>query len=125
MMPIQLELGNYLYERLRSVPNIRIYGPAPSETVQRAALCSFNVEDIHPTDIATFLDQQVRYYIKTTNVSFFQSVFCLFFSSMFKEMCEIFCEKFNLRSNTFTVSAWSSHQIRSPLCTATPSLFRY
>ncbi|KAG5525359.1 hypothetical protein RHGRI_031886 [Rhododendron griersonianum] len=55
---IQVELSNYLYESLRSVPNIRIYGPVPSQTVRRAALCSFNVKDIHPTDIATFLDQQ-------------------------------------------------------------------
>lgn len=56
----QMELANYLYENLCSVPNIRIYGPKPSENVVRAALCSFNVENIHPTDIATFLDQQVR-----------------------------------------------------------------
>ncbi|XP_057505303.1 cysteine desulfurase 1, chloroplastic-like isoform X2 [Actinidia eriantha] len=54
----EVELSNYLYESLLSVPNIRIYGPKPSQTVGRAALCSFNVEDIHPTDIATFLDQQ-------------------------------------------------------------------
>ncbi|XP_052735004.1 cysteine desulfurase 1, chloroplastic isoform X1 [Vigna angularis] len=54
----EVELGRYLYERLLSVPNIRIYGPAPSENVQRAALCSFNVENLHPTDLATFLDQQ-------------------------------------------------------------------
>lgn len=54
-----MELAKYLYENLLSVPNIRIYGPKPSEHVQRAALCSFNVENIHPTDIATILDQQV------------------------------------------------------------------
>lgn len=54
-----MELAKYLYENLIAVPNIRIYGPKPSERVQRAALCSFNVENIHPTDIATILDQQV------------------------------------------------------------------
>ncbi|XP_004502227.1 cysteine desulfurase 1, chloroplastic [Cicer arietinum] len=54
----EVELGTYLYERLLSVPNIRIYGPAPSKEVKRAALCSFNVENLHPTDLATFLDQQ-------------------------------------------------------------------
>ncbi|KAF7803962.1 cysteine desulfurase 1, chloroplastic-like [Senna tora] len=54
----QMELGRYLYESLLSVPNIRIYGPAPSGKNQRAALCSFNVENMHPTDLATFLDQQ-------------------------------------------------------------------
>ncbi|KAM1316668.1 hypothetical protein ACFX13_020418 [Malus domestica] len=54
----EMFLGKYLYESLQSVPNIRIYGPAPSEHIFRAALCSFNVENIHPTDLATFLDQQ-------------------------------------------------------------------
>lgn len=54
----EVELGNYLYEKLGAVAGVRIYGPAPSETVDRAALCSFNVEGLHPTDIATFLDQQ-------------------------------------------------------------------
>ncbi|KAL6548361.1 Cysteine desulfurase 1, chloroplastic [Orobanche gracilis] len=53
-----VELANYLYDRLCSIPAVRVYGPAPSRTVNRAALCSFNVEDVHPTDIATFLDQQ-------------------------------------------------------------------
>ncbi|WOK99847.1 hypothetical protein Cni_G08559 [Canna indica] len=52
------DLAKYLYYQLSSVPNLHIYGPAPSETVDRAALCSFNVENIHPTDIATFLDEQ-------------------------------------------------------------------
>lgn len=54
----EMELGNYLYDRLSSISDVRIYGPAPSRTVKRAALCSFNVKDVHPTDIATFLDQQ-------------------------------------------------------------------
>ncbi|KAJ7961868.1 Cysteine desulfurase [Quillaja saponaria] len=54
----ETELAKYLYGSLLSVPNIHIYGPAPSENVQRAALCSFNVENVHPTDLATFLDQQ-------------------------------------------------------------------
>ncbi|KAB2050357.1 hypothetical protein ES319_A13G240200v1 [Gossypium barbadense] len=54
----EMELANYLYEKLCSVANIRIYGPKPSDDVHRAALCSFNIENIHPTDIATFLDQQ-------------------------------------------------------------------
>lgn len=59
-----MELSNYLYHSLCSVPNLHIYGPAPSETVHRAALCSFNVEKIHPTDIATFLDEQVSKFCK-------------------------------------------------------------
>jgi len=52
------ELGSYLYESLISVPNVWIYGPAPSQTDHRAPLCSFNVENIHPTDIAQILDLQ-------------------------------------------------------------------
>lgn len=54
----EMELGSYLYDRLSTVSDVRIYGPAPSRTVKRASLCSFNVKDVHPTDIATFLDQQ-------------------------------------------------------------------
>lgn len=54
----EVELADYLYESLQSVPNVRIYGPVPSANVRRAALCSFNIDNIHPTDIATFLDQQ-------------------------------------------------------------------
>ncbi|PUZ75235.1 hypothetical protein GQ55_1G138300 [Panicum hallii var. hallii] len=52
------ELATYLYESLISVPNVRIYGPAPSQTDHRAPLCSFNVENVHPTDIAEILDLQ-------------------------------------------------------------------
>lgn len=56
---VQKELATYLYESLLSVPNVQIYGPAPSQTVHRAPLCSFNVENVHPTDIAEILDLQV------------------------------------------------------------------
>lgn len=58
---IQMDLASYLYDRLRAVPKVRIYGPAPKSTVHRAPLCSFNVENIHPTDIATLLDEQVLF----------------------------------------------------------------
>jgi cysteine desulfurase/selenocysteine lyase len=51
------ELGDYLYSSLSSIPRVKIYGPAPSETVRRAALCSFNVKDIQATDLAYFLDK--------------------------------------------------------------------
>nr|CAB3449666.1 unnamed protein product [Digitaria exilis] len=44
--------------RLLSVPNVRIYGPAPSQTDHRAPLCSFNVDNVHATDIAEILDLQ-------------------------------------------------------------------
>ncbi|KAE8037590.1 hypothetical protein FH972_010168 [Carpinus fangiana] len=61
----ELELANYLHESLRAVPNIHIYGPVPSGNINRAALCSFNVDNIHPTDIATFLDQQYGVAIRS------------------------------------------------------------
>ena len=44
-------------KQLRSVDRVRIYGPAPEATPQgRAALATFNVEGIHPTDLSTILD---------------------------------------------------------------------
>jgi cysteine desulfurase/selenocysteine lyase len=61
------ELATYLYESLIAVPNVRIYGPAPCQTVHRAPLCSFNVENVHPTDIAEILDLQVC-ILSTTNL---------------------------------------------------------
>jgi hypothetical protein len=64
---IQNELATYLYESLIAVPNVRIYGPAPCQTVHRAPLCSFNVENVHPTDIAEILDLQVC-ILSTTNL---------------------------------------------------------
>ncbi|KAL6124821.1 hypothetical protein ACLB2K_077330 [Fragaria x ananassa] len=54
----EIELAKYLYDSLCTIPNICIYGPVPSENNHRAALCSFNVENIHPTDLATLLDQE-------------------------------------------------------------------
>ncbi|CAL5081346.1 unnamed protein product [Urochloa decumbens] len=52
------ELSTYLYESLLSVPNVRIYGPAPSHTDHRAPLCSFNVENVNPSDIAQIINSQ-------------------------------------------------------------------
>ncbi|CAA2986749.1 cysteine desulfurase 1, chloroplastic [Olea europaea subsp. europaea] len=64
---MEVELANYLYDSLQSIPNVRVYGPAPSHTVVRAALCSFNVEDVHPIDLATFLDQQHSIAIRSSH----------------------------------------------------------
>ncbi|KAF6168706.1 hypothetical protein GIB67_026592 [Kingdonia uniflora] len=61
----ETELASYLYERLHAIPNVRIYGPRPSPTAYRAALCSFNVENIQATDIATFLDQEYGVAIRS------------------------------------------------------------
>ncbi|KAF8720119.1 hypothetical protein HU200_024901 [Digitaria exilis] len=52
------ELATYLYENLQSVPNVRIYGPTPSQTDHRAPLCSFNVDNVHPKDIADIINLQ-------------------------------------------------------------------
>lgn len=52
------ELGGYLYERLKSVNKIRIYGPVPSASRGRACLCAFNVDGLHASDLSALLDQQ-------------------------------------------------------------------
>lgn len=54
-----MELAKYLYESLSTVPNVRIYGPSPE--LGRISLCTFNIQGMHPTDLATFLDQQVHH----------------------------------------------------------------
>lgn len=59
------ELADHLYYSLTSIANVRVYGPAPSEIIHRAALCSFNVENIHPTDIATILNEEYGVAIRS------------------------------------------------------------
>ena len=57
----------YLYDRLTRVPRVTVYGPPPSPPASsegrglphkggRAALCAFNVEGLHATDVSTMLD---------------------------------------------------------------------
>ena len=46
-----------LCPQLSAIDRVRIYGPPPSAPQGRAALASFNVEGIHPTDLSTILDQ--------------------------------------------------------------------
>lgn len=50
------ELGEYLYTKLSEVPGVTIYGPTLSAKGGRAALCAFNVEGLHATDLSTLLD---------------------------------------------------------------------
>jgi len=50
----EVELVAYALERLREIDNITIYGAAPPE--QRGGVIAFNISDIHPHDLATFLD---------------------------------------------------------------------
>ncbi len=49
------ELAGYAIERLREVPGIRVFGP-PAE--RRAGIVSFDVEGVHPHDVAQVLDWQ-------------------------------------------------------------------
>ena len=57
----------HLYRKMSTVDGLQLYGPPPPSAStssrldlgRRAALCAFNVEGIHPTDISSFLDQQV------------------------------------------------------------------
>jgi cysteine desulfurase/selenocysteine lyase len=49
------ELAAYALGRLSEVPGITLYGP-PAE--RRAGIVSFNLEDVHPHDVAQILDLQ-------------------------------------------------------------------
>ncbi len=50
----EMELVAYALERLREVPHLTLYGEAPPE--KRGGVIAFNLGDIHPHDLATFLD---------------------------------------------------------------------
>lgn len=50
----ELELVKYLYDRLKSIVDITLYGP--SDAKQRGGLVSFNLHGIHPHDCATVLN---------------------------------------------------------------------
>jgi cysteine desulfurase/selenocysteine lyase len=57
MVPIALyeqELTTYALEKLMSIDTMKIYGSAP----ERGGVISFNLGDIHPHDLAQFLDQE-------------------------------------------------------------------
>ena len=47
------ELLKYAHERLQEIEGITLYGPAPH---QKAGVISFNIDGIHPHDIAGILD---------------------------------------------------------------------
>ena len=49
------ELLKYAHQRLQEIDGITFYGPAPH---QKAGVISFNVEGIHPHDVAGILDTQ-------------------------------------------------------------------
>ena len=47
------ELTSYLYKKLKEQKDVKIYGPE-----KRSSLVSFNLEGIHPHDVATILDSE-------------------------------------------------------------------
>lgn len=53
------ELTAHLFQKLQTVPDLRIYGKKPTDEGKgRAALVAFNVEGIHASDLATLLDHE-------------------------------------------------------------------
>jgi cysteine desulfurase/selenocysteine lyase len=53
------ELTAYLFDKLRGIPNLKIYGPQPTADGKgRAALASFTVEGLDSSDVSTLLDQE-------------------------------------------------------------------
>jgi cysteine desulfurase / selenocysteine lyase len=52
-------LTEYAYEALTELPGLRIFGPPPG--ADRAGVLSFDVEGIHPHDVATILDRHDVY----------------------------------------------------------------
>lgn len=50
------ELMQYLLSRLREIPGLTIYGPQDAQ--KRSGLVSFNLDDLHPHDVATALDYE-------------------------------------------------------------------
>jgi selenocysteine lyase/cysteine desulfurase len=58
------ELGRYLYEQLRGVGGLQLYGPDPqTEGVCRTGLVAFNAKEVHSADLSFFLDQEVTSWI--------------------------------------------------------------
>ncbi len=50
----EMELVKYLYDKIKDIKNIQIYGPRNMR--DRGGLISFNIEGIHPHDLATILN---------------------------------------------------------------------
>ncbi len=52
----EARLGSYCLERLREVPGLTVYGSAQAGS--RGAVYSFNLDGLHPHDVAQYLDSQ-------------------------------------------------------------------
>ena len=48
------EISTYMHKRLNEVKGVNVLGPPVD--VERAALCAFWVDNVHPSDLSTFLD---------------------------------------------------------------------
>lgn len=53
----EAELGGMLWDELRSINGVTVYGPDPHKSHARAALASFNVQGLHASDVSALLDQ--------------------------------------------------------------------
>jgi cysteine desulfurase/selenocysteine lyase len=52
----ELKLSQYALEKLSTIEGISIYGPM--DPAKRSGLVTFNIEDVHPHDVATVLDAE-------------------------------------------------------------------
>ncbi len=52
----EIELIDYLMPKLQEIEGLKIYGP--KENVKRGGLIAFNIEGLHPHDVATALDME-------------------------------------------------------------------
>lgn len=50
------ELSKYAFEALTTIDGLTIYGP--QDPMKRSGLVTFNIDDVHPHDLATALDSQ-------------------------------------------------------------------
>lgn len=52
----EIELIDYLMPKLQEIEGLKIYGP--KDNVKRGGLIAFNIEGLHPHDVATVLDME-------------------------------------------------------------------
>jgi cysteine desulfurases, SufS subfamily len=52
----EIELIDYLMSKLQEIEGLKIYGP--KDNVKRGGLIAFNIEGLHPHDVATALDME-------------------------------------------------------------------
>jgi cysteine desulfurase / selenocysteine lyase len=52
----EIELTRYALSQMVNIPDLTIYGPLNAEA--RGGIISFNLGEVHPHDLATFLDRE-------------------------------------------------------------------